>query len=250
MAILLRIPFGALNRNSLEISIDHTLPMFHPQLRIPCSCWAMEGDAPFYSISSRAQAPYTSPGLTCVFVHPRHILRRVQTCGCYRTPYRGCQSMLLSRFRGFNVKSNLGQLIMAIEAMYQPSITCVKLSCLLLLHRIFPNRRLHIILWCVGFVVVTISVVGVFTTIFGCRPIRYRVFQTQSCPSFLISLQGRMGSYGRASDMSRPQLGILHTSYLQCSYRFHHPSSPHATPLEIASSSKQEAAVDGNLPNG
>ena len=138
---------------------------------------------------------------------------------------------------------------MAIETMYQPSITCVKLSCLLLLHRIFPNRRLHIILWCVGLVVVIVSVVGVFTTIFGCRPIRYQAIQPQRQSVILMSLQGRMGSYGRAPEMSRPQFGILRTGYHKCCYRFHHPGSPHATPLEIAASSKQEATVDGDLPH-
>ena len=69
------------------------------------------------------------------------------------------------------------QLIVAIEVLYQPAITCVKLSCLLLLHRIFPNRRLHIILWCVGIVVMLYSAIGVFTTIFACRPLRYRVLE-------------------------------------------------------------------------
>ncbi|KAG7007105.1 calcium-transporting ATpase [Physcia stellaris] len=62
--------------------------------------------------------------------------------------------------------------ILAIEILYQPSICCVKLSCLLLLHRLFPSRRLHIILWSVAIIIVIYTTTTMFVTIFACRPIR------------------------------------------------------------------------------
>ena len=64
-----------------------------------------------------------------------------------------------------------GKLVLVTEVMYAPGFAAVKLSVLFLYRRLFPNRRLHIIIYCVGAFIVCYTIAGVLVPIFECRPV-------------------------------------------------------------------------------
>ena len=64
------------------------------------------------------------------------------------------------------------QAALATEVLYNPAVACVKISCLLLYRRIFPNHRFRIILWIIGTIVFLYNWVVLFLAIFQCQPIQ------------------------------------------------------------------------------
>ena len=63
------------------------------------------------------------------------------------------------------------QLILVTEAFYIPGITAVKLSALLLYHRIFPSKTFRRILWIVGGAIICYTIPQPPILIFQCVPI-------------------------------------------------------------------------------
>ena len=64
-----------------------------------------------------------------------------------------------------------GKLVLVTEVMYAPGFAAVKLSVLFLYRRLFPNRRLHIIIYYVSAFILCYTIVGVLVPIFECRPV-------------------------------------------------------------------------------
>ncbi|KAL8822808.1 MAG: hypothetical protein Q9191_006466 [Dirinaria sp. TL-2023a] len=60
---------------------------------------------------------------------------------------------------------------LCVYLLYNTGISCVKFSALLMYRRIFPNRRFHIALWCVGGFIFTYSFIQFCAIMFQCIPI-------------------------------------------------------------------------------
>lgn len=66
----------------------------------------------------------------------------------------------------------LPKTVLAAESIYVPASTPIKLSLLLLYHRLFVNRRLTIVCWCITVYLVVVTVIAVLVAVFKCLPVR------------------------------------------------------------------------------
>lgn len=63
------------------------------------------------------------------------------------------------------------KIVVATQIVYNPAVVAIKSSILLLYRRLFPGRRLKIILWCVGGFVVSYSIAQSLVEVFQCSPV-------------------------------------------------------------------------------
>lgn len=62
--------------------------------------------------------------------------------------------------------------VMILEVLYCMSIFVIKLSCLCLLHRIFPGRRVLHVSWAIGSVLTAYTIVQIVCVVLHCIPFR------------------------------------------------------------------------------
>ena len=64
------------------------------------------------------------------------------------------------------------QVAIAAQVIYAIGVVPIKLSLIFLYRRIFPNRPLHIALWCIGGVVACMGIAAIFLAVFKCVPVQ------------------------------------------------------------------------------
>ena len=86
--------------------------------------------------------------------------------------------------------------------MYNPAIVAVRLSTLLLYHRIFPVVRLRTILWIIAGFSICYCIVQCSIVIFACRPIRaaWDINVKGTCIPVNIAFMG-MGAFNALTDV-------------------------------------------------
>ncbi len=62
------------------------------------------------------------------------------------------------------------QATLATETLYTPASTCIKFSVLLLYRRIFPNKKLKIVSWCITGFLITFALAQMLSVIIQCTP--------------------------------------------------------------------------------
>ena len=76
----------------------------------------------------------------------------------------GKHSILLKNPVGF------AQAVLTTEALYTPASTSIKFSVLLLYRRIFPNRKLKIVSWCITGFLTIFALAQMLSVIIQCTP--------------------------------------------------------------------------------
>lgn len=66
---------------------------------------------------------------------------------------------------------SFGQATLATEVFYTPASTSIKFSVLLLYRRLFPNRKLKIVSWCIAVFLVVFALAQMLSVIIQCKPV-------------------------------------------------------------------------------
>ena len=77
----------------------------------------------------------------------------------------GKHSILIKRPVAF------AQAVLTTEALYTPASTSIKFSVLLLYRRIFPNRKLKIVSWCITGFLAVFALAQMLSVIIQCTPV-------------------------------------------------------------------------------
>lgn len=96
----------------------------------------------------------------------------------------------------------IAKITLAVQELYTAGISCIKISTLILYHRIFPNQRFRVALWAVGGFIGAYSFVQALVILFQCHPVQgaWRPDIKSDCIQLNRELQV-MGSLNAVTDI-------------------------------------------------
>ncbi|KAI4188584.1 MAG: hypothetical protein L6R41_002052 [Letrouitia leprolyta] len=96
----------------------------------------------------------------------------------------------------------IAKITLAVQELYTAGTSCIKISTLILYHRIFPNQRFRVALWAVGGFIGAYSFVQALVILFQCHPVQgaWRPDIKSDCIQLNRELQV-MGSLNAVTDI-------------------------------------------------